>query len=96
MYVHGLTIYHWSVWSQILTIHLSSPQTLPPPPDEDKLIDYLKPNKFDFVVKVTLQCAASDMDDVEDLESPSNAIKLGFEIKCLIGAKKGFAIRACD
>lgn len=60
------------------------------------LSNYLKPEHFDEVIQATLMCASTDMDDTDDLQNPSNAIKLGFEIKRLVASKKGLAIRARD
>ena len=37
-----------------------------------------------------------DIDDFEDLKSPLNAIKLGYELKRLCFIKQGMAIRQCD
>ena len=58
--------------------------------------DCLQPKYFDEMVNATLQCACLDMDDESELATPSNAIKLGFEIKRLVGAKKGYAIRTAN
>ena len=64
--------------------------------NKNLLMDYLVPEYFDYVVQATLACAAVDMDDEEELKTPSNAIKLGFEIKRVLASKKAFAIRAKD
>ena len=57
-------------------------------------MSYLKAEHFDSIVEATIQCCLPDFDDLEDLKSPSNAIKLGYEIKHLLAAKKGYAIRS--
>lgn len=41
-------------------------------------------------------CAQIEIDDKYDLRSLSYVIKLGFELKRLISAKKGLAIRNKD
>ena len=63
---------------------------------EQNLDSYIKPEYFDSVVKATLMVASVDMDDMEDLEHPSNAIKIGFDLKRVAGSKLGVAIKAKD
>ena len=57
---------------------------------------FLKPEHFDMVINATLLTASPDMDDEEDLKSPSTALKLGYDIKRLAGAKWGMALRNQD
>ena len=51
---------------------------------------------FDNIVKATLMVAAADMDDEDDLLYPSNARKLGFDIKRLCNLKIGLCIQGKD
>ena len=44
-------------------------------------------------VKAALKTTSPQIDDVEDLESPSTAVKLGYDIKRLTNAKLGIAIK---
>ncbi|KAL4237610.1 hypothetical protein ACF0H5_002324 [Mactra antiquata] len=60
------------------------------------LSDYLKPCYFDEVAKSTLVVAGRDAEDAELLESPSNAIKLGHDLKRIANIKIGLAIMAKD
>jgi hypothetical protein len=55
--------------------------------------EFLKPGSFDNIIKATLLTASPDMDDEEDLKAPSTALKLGYDIKRLVGAKWGLALR---
>ena len=58
--------------------------------------DFLNPENFDNIVKATLMVAAADMDDEDDLLYPSNARKLGFDIKRLCNLKIGLCIQGKD
>ena len=62
---------------------------------ENKLtmIDYIKPKYFDMVCEAALLCASVDNDDMEDLASPSSALKIGFDVGRLTHLKLGIAIR---
>lgn len=53
---------------------------------------YLCPNYFHTVATAALKCAQQEAVDEEELKSPSNAIKLGFDLKRLASAKLGAAI----
>lgn len=55
--------------------------------------EFLKPENFDNIIKATLLTASPDMDDEEDLKAPSTALKLGYDIKRLVGSKWGIALR---
>ena len=48
--------------------------------------EFLEPDKFDHVVMTALTTASPGFDDEEDLKSPSTAIKLGYDIKRMVGA----------
>ena len=65
----------------------------PLPEAKNTMDDYLKPSYFDAIIEATLLTAAPNMDDVDDLAKPSNAIKLGFDVKRMINAKLGLAIQ---
>lgn len=55
-----------------------------------QLWDYLKPEHFDALAEATLLTASPTTD--ESLRNPSNAIKLGYDIKRLINFKVGMSI----
>ena len=61
---------------------------------KDTLMNYMRPQFFDSVTQATLLCSMNMMDDEEELSRPSNAIKLGFEVKRIVAAKKGFTIKS--
>lgn len=63
---------------------------------ENYLWDYIRPQHFDKCVTAALKTAYQDMDDIDDLKAPSNAIKLGHELKRLSNIKLGLAIRSRD
>ena len=63
------------------------------PLEKDSMSDYLHPQHFQTLVGATLLTAAPDMDNEEELECPSNAIKLGFDIKRMANIKIGLAIQ---
>jgi len=60
------------------------------------LWDYLKPEYFEALVEATIMTATPSIDDEEELEKPSNAVKLGYDIKRLINSKIGMAIMQND
>ena len=60
---------------------------------QNSMYDYLRPQYFELNVKAALKCASQDFDDLEDLRSALNALKLGYEIKRLVDSKMAFAIR---
>ena len=66
------------------------------PLENNSTWDYLKPQHFDDVATATLMTAASTMDNDEDLVKPSNAIKLGFDIKRMLNIKAALAIMDGD
>ena len=51
------------------------------------LWEFIVPQRFDDVVAATLQCAMPDMDDTEELASPTNAIRLKYDILRLVDCK---------
>ena len=51
------------------------------------LWDFLVPSKYDLVVAAAVQLAYPYMDDVDDLRSPSNAIKIKYDILKVINEK---------
>ena len=55
------------------------------------MTDFLTPEHFDNVVVAPLKTASPAFDDLEDLKAPSTAIKLGYDLKRLPGAKLGIA-----
>ena len=62
------------------------------PLENDSMWDYLQPQHFQAVVGATLLTTAPEMDDEEELEIPSNSIKLGFDIKRMANIKIALAI----
>ena len=63
---------------------------------EMSMWNYLCKENFDAVVEGTFVTAAASAEDKDDLMSPSNAIKLGFDVKRMLNIKKAFAIMADD
>jgi len=63
---------------------------------EPPIWEYLKPQYFDSIVEACILTASPFLDDEEQLKSPSNAIKLGYDIKRLLNGKIGLAIMASD
>jgi hypothetical protein len=51
------------------------------------LSEFLKPEHFDKIVTAAIRCCLPYIDDIEDLASPSNALKLKYDLKRLINAK---------
>lgn len=62
------------------------------PLESNCMWDYLTPENFDVVVQGTLMTAAASMDDDDDLKKPSNAIKLGFDIKRMLNIKAALSV----
>ncbi|XP_071149520.1 uncharacterized protein [Mytilus edulis] len=56
------------------------------------LWDFLKPQHFGDIVVAAIKCSYPNADDNEDLLSPSNAIKLKYDINRLICSKWGFIV----
>ena len=54
--------------------------------------DYLQTKHFEAVVLAALRCSKQNILDEEDLSTPSNAIKLGYDIKRMASAKLGKAL----
>ena len=54
--------------------------------------EFLKPSHFDNLAKATLMVSEADGDDQDDLRYPSNARKLGFDLKRLLNLKIGLCI----
>jgi hypothetical protein len=76
-----------------LRLHLNNLKHLEEGPE---LENYLVPEHFDDVVKAALLCAAQDADDEEDLATPSNAIKLSYDLKRFASIKLALAIKQGD
>ena len=57
------------------------------------LSDNLQPQYFDNCLQATLNCANQDVEDIEDLGTLSNAVKISYEHKHIVGMKQGIAIR---
>ena len=58
--------------------------------------EFLCTKHFDDIVRATLKTASVEFDDDEDLKSPSTALKMGYDIKRMVGAKWGIALRDED
>jgi hypothetical protein len=58
--------------------------------------ELLVPSHFDNFVKGALITASPEIDDDEDLKFPSTALKIGYDLKRLVGAKWGIALRERD
>ena len=63
---------------------------------EPSVWDYLRSQYFESIVEACILTASPFLDDEEQLKSPSNAIKLGYDIKRLLNGKIGLAIMASD
>ena len=61
--------------------------------NDGEMSDFLTPEHFDNMVVAALKTASPAFDDLEDLKAPSTAIKLGYDLKRLAGAKLGLAIK---
>ena len=64
--------------------------------EENTMADYLRPQHFDRIVQSAYVCSHQDTADIEELGSPSNALKLGYEIRRLVNTKLGCSIRECE
>lgn len=60
---------------------------------EQRLEFYLQPKYFSEVAHAALKVAKQDDDNDDNLQAPSNAIKLGYHLKRLCNLKLGLAIR---
>lgn len=60
---------------------------------EQRLEYYLQPKYFSEVAHAALKVAKQDDDNDDNLQAPSNAIKLGYHLKRLCNLKLGLAIR---
>ena len=60
-----------------------------------RLSNFLVPEHFDDIVRAALTTASPGFDD-EDLKSPSTAIKLGYDIKRMLGAKWSMTLSGRD
>jgi len=60
------------------------------------LFDYLTPGFFNDVVKAALTTASQDFDDEEDLQSPSTALKMGYDLKRMAGARWAMCLKSGD
>ena len=54
---------------------------------ENEMSDFLVPTRFDMVAEAALRACYPFMDDLTELKSPSNAIKLKYDIKRMVNAK---------
>ncbi|OWF49392.1 hypothetical protein KP79_PYT01076 [Mizuhopecten yessoensis] len=61
-----------------------------------ELSEFLRPQCFDMIVAAALKCSCQDAMDEEDLKTPSNALKLGYDIKKMVSAKLGRALMKDD
>lgn len=64
--------------------------------DSISMDSLLQPKYFDIVAQAALKCSKQDESDEEDLQSPSNAVKLGFDIKRMASAKLAMALIGDD
>ena len=55
--------------------------------------DFLTPKHFDAVARAALAVSMTDYDDEEELNSPSNAIKLKYDIQRLVNAKWAYILK---
>ena len=73
---------------RLLHVNLRKLKPLPDP----CMSNYLTSKHFDTVFHATILTSASNIDDEEDLLKPSNALKLGFDLKRLADGKIGHAL----
>ena len=66
------------------------------PQSKDTMWDYLTKDNFHAVVEATLLTAAAVSDDEDELLKPSNAVKLGFDIKRMLSIKTALSILGDD
>lgn len=64
--------------------------------EDTPLWDFIKPQYYQSVVEAALLCCAPDESDTEDLSSPSNALKLGFDLKRISSMKHAESIMQKD
>ncbi len=60
------------------------------------MLEALRPSMFDFIVDAALEQSMLKMDDVDDLASPSFAIKIKYSLQKIAHYKKLSAIRRLD
>ncbi|WAR09247.1 hypothetical protein MAR_019205 [Mya arenaria] len=58
--------------------------------------DFLVPSYFDNFVRASLSVSMPNMDDLDDLKAPSNAIKLKYDIRRLVNAKYACLLKGND
>jgi len=57
------------------------------------LTDCIKGTMFDICCEAALRIAKRNIDDEEDLASPTEALKMGFDLMKLVDIKEGFALK---
>ena len=62
-------------------------------PEITSITDIINPKHFDTAAEAALNCASPNMDDEEDLASPSSAIKIGYDLAKMANMKIGTAIK---
>lgn len=60
---------------------------------QDSLWDFLRPQNFDNLVLAALKCSFPNADDDDDLLSPSNAIKLKYDLYRLVNTKWALIVK---
>ncbi|KAK3107723.1 hypothetical protein FSP39_020825 [Pinctada imbricata] len=55
--------------------------------------ELLRPVHFENVILAALNCSFPNADDTEDLEAPSNAIKLKYDIRGILNDKLTFVLK---
>ncbi|KAH3754703.1 hypothetical protein DPMN_189384 [Dreissena polymorpha] len=60
--------------------------------EKDAMWDYLKPMHFEYLVQAALLTCSPKLDKEENLSAPSNALKLGHDLKRMCNGKIGLAI----
>lgn len=60
---------------------------------QKSLDEYLSTRYFEDLITAALNCCIPNMDDVDELESPSNAIKLKYDIRRVVNAKWSLLVR---
>lgn len=57
------------------------------------LSDYLSTQNFDIIILEAMKCCPPYMDDMEELQSPSNAMKLKYDIRRAVNTKWALLVK---
>ena len=80
----------------LLHAHKTDNQEDKPSGNSEELWEYIRPAYMDTIVQAALDTAVRNMDDEEDLKSPSNAIKIKYDLLRLTNIKIVISLREFD